>query len=189
MNKILMILFSLLMALSIGACDSTPNAERTDRQNVERQQEVYQTAQPVPSFDYSLERAVAIQLYEARNQEVATHTVWRSDTGVIEGHCASVGYPLPYDTSLTNPLQEYHRYRSAGAVAIEQPEPNGLYSSHNSIATWVRCSMQVNGRRVVAPVYIESRVTAYPFPVEINMELGTVVPLGAAPTVTITDAR
>ena len=165
----------------LGACD---NAERRDRASVERQQEAYQTSQPIPSFEYSLERAVAIQLYQARNREVATHTVWRSDTGIIEGHCPSVGYPLPYDTSLTNPLRPTHQ-----GSTIEQPEPNGLYASHNSVATWVRCSFEVSGRRVVAPVYVESKVTAYPFPVQVNRETGQVLPLGAEPSVTLVDRR
>lgn len=179
-----LIAFALMSMLS---CESG-DADEHDQEIVQQQQAVYSAAQPIPTFDYSLERAVAIQLYEARNQEVATHTVWRSDTGMIEGHCPSVGYPLPYDTSLTNPLRGEYFYQG-GTATIEQPEPNGLYASHNSIATWVRCSMEVNGRRVVAPVYIESRVTTYPFPVEVNTETNTVTPLGQAPSVTIMSGR
>ncbi len=179
MNRLTLIPFLLL---SLSACDK--GSDSKDRETVEAQQQQYATAQPVPTFDYSLERDVAIQLYRARNQSVATWTVWRSDLGQVEGDCASIGYPLPYDTSLTNPIKR-SSYTSA-AVPIEQAEPNGLYSSKNSIATWVRCLSKVNGQDVEAPIYIESKVTAYPYPVDVDYTTGRVKPVeGAEPTVTI----
>lgn len=170
-----------LSLLALVACEDT--AERADRQAVARQQSQYVTAQPIPTFDWSLERDVAIQLYEARNERVTTHTVWRSDTGVVEGDCPSIGYPLPYDTSLTNPLKRaYHN--SAGI--IEQAEPNGLFSSKNSISTWVRCIVKSGGKTVEAPIYIESKVTAYPFPVEVDYDANRVRPVAdVTPTVVI----
>ena len=170
----------------MGADDCNSNSsEQKDRESVQEQQEHYQIAQPIPKFDYSLERDVAIQLYKARNEKVATHTVWRSDTGIIEGDCPSIGYPIPYDTSLTNPLQPYWR-SGGGGIAVEQAEPNGLFSSKNSIATWVRCVTKVNDEEVEAPVYIESKVTAYPFPVEVDYETNHVTPVkGAKPSVQI----
>jgi hypothetical protein len=171
----LALIFPLLMANE--GCDSPDQA---DQQLVNLQQGQYAMAQPIPVFDYSLERQVAIQLYEARNREVATYTVWRSDTGVLEGDCASIGYPLPYDTSLTNPLKRVGGGNGVGV--IEQAEPNGLYPSKNSIATWVRCV--VDGHQV--PIYVESKVTAYPFPVEVDYATGRVAPLlDAKPSVTL----
>lgn len=173
----------ILSSLLLFACEN--QAEYKDRQSVQEQQEVYQVAQPIPAFDYSLERDVATQLYRARNESVTTHTVWRSDMGAVEGDCQSTGYPIPYDTSLTNPLQHYMH----GGV-IEQAEPNGLFSSKNSIATWVRCIVQVNGKDVEAPVYVESKVTAYPYPVEVNYETGRVAPVsGREPSITITSSK
>jgi hypothetical protein len=166
----------VLCVLSVG-CDL--GSESRDRAAVENQQTVYQRAQPVPAFDYSLERAVVIDLYKARNTRVATHSVWRSATGVIEGDCPSIAYPIPYDTSLTNPLQV--AYSSSGAVT-EMAEPNGLFASHNSTATWVRCV--VGGAEV--PIYVESVVTAYPYPLVVDYEHNRVTPAaGHRPTVTI----
>lgn len=154
----------LFLCLVLVACDQT----RSERNIVESQQQVYATAQPVPVFDFSLERAVVVELYKARNTRVATHTVWRSHTGVVEGDCPSIAYPIPYDTSLTNPLQSAY----AGAT-IEMAEPNGLFASHNSIATWIRCVH--NGQEV--PVYVEGLVTAYPYPVSVDYETGRVSPV------------
>lgn len=179
-----MLIMVLACAPLMMAQDGCDNAERRDQQFVEQQQREYQIAQPVPHFDYSLERQVAIELYEARNQAVATHSVWRSMSGVIEGDCPSIGYPIPYDSSLTNPMQVSPM--NSGAV-IAMAEPNGLFPGQGgAIATWVRCVVEVNGRRVTAPVYIESIVTTYPFAVEIDYETNRVRPVGGAePSVTI----
>lgn len=176
--------------LMASNCDEkrTSSSEEKDKNAVEEQQLLYQKSQPVPKFQYSLERDVAIQLYKARNERVTTWTVWRSDMGQIEGDCPSVGYPIPYDTSLTNPLQTqiYTGYQSITSTAVEQAEPNGLFSSKNSIATWVRCITRVGDEEVEAPVYVESKVTAYPFPVVVDYEKNRVMPVvDGKPSVTI----
>lgn len=155
---------ALAMPLAASQCE---NNSAEERRKVEAQQDIYSVAQPIPQFSWSLERNIVIQLYAARNTEVATHTVWRSDFGMIEGDCPSIGYPVPYDTSLTNPLMR--AYMGSGAV-IEQPEPNGIFASKNSIATWVRCTVEIDGVPKQAPIYIESRVTAYPYPVIVDYE-------------------
>ncbi|HBK35257.1 hypothetical protein A2239_02420 [Candidatus Uhrbacteria bacterium RIFOXYA2_FULL_40_9] len=177
----------VLLGLS-GGCQMSANSERNDQVKVQQQQAQYAVGQPVPIFDWSLERDVAIQLYQARNDRVVTWTVWRSDTGIIEGDCPSIGYPIPYDTSLTNPLQPMNGYSQG--TAIEQAEPNGLFSSKNSIATWVRCIVDMNGNQVEAPVYIESKVTAYPYVVEIDYDQNRVHRASTAkPSVMIRDNR
>lgn len=159
------IIVSVIILLSVSILGCVDSAETRDNKNVNDQQEQYQIAQPIPKFDWSLERQLAIELYKARNDNIATHTVWRSDYGMIEGDCPSIGYPLPYDTQLTNPLRPV--YTGGGAV-VEQAEPNGLFSSKNSMATWVRCVIKVNGKPVESPIYIEDKVTTYPYPVIVN---------------------
>ena len=177
------IIIAAILGFGLIGC-VTDSTERKDTKAVNKQQEHYQVAQPLPSFDFSLERDVAIQLYQARNEKVATWTVWRSDMGQVEGDGPSIGYPIPYDTSLTNPLKIMYAHSSTGIV--EQAEPNGLFSSKNSIATWVRCVTIVNDSQVEAPVYVESRVTAYPFPVNVDYENNRVQPVkGAAPSISI----
>lgn len=175
------LLVMLIAFLSIGVLGCMGNSETRDTTTVDEQQSQYQIAQPVPHFDWSLERQLAIELYEARNQNVATHSVWRSDYGMIEGDCPSIGYPLPYDVQLTNPLRV--AYSSSGAV-IEQAEPNGLFSSKATSATWVRCITKVNGEVMASPVYIEGKVTAYAYPVDVNYSTNRVKPIeNAMPSV------
>jgi len=162
----------IFATLLLSACDmrAGTSAETLDKQRTAQQMGQYSVAQPVPQFDFSLERDIVIQLYRARNERVATHTVWRSDLGTIEGDCPSIGYPVPYDTSLTNPLKIEKSYSQGGFAILEQAEPNGIYASKNSNSTWVRCVVEIGGVSHEAPIYIESRVTAYPYPVVVDYD-------------------
>ena len=75
----------LAIALMLAGCE--PSQGNRDRKAVERQQSQYAASQPVPAFDWSLERHMVTQLYQIRNNRVATHSVWRSDRGMVEGDC------------------------------------------------------------------------------------------------------
>jgi len=62
---------------------------------------------------------------------------------------------------------------------IEQPEPNGLFSSKNTVGTWVLCT-QSDG--TVYPVYTELNVTAFPFPMQSNDGFNMAAAQGAKPS-------
>lgn len=175
MKRALLVL-SLLLAL-VG-CSEVTQTEK-DRASVERQQSQYAASQPVPVYNWSLERHLVIQLYDARNLKAATHSVWRSDRGMIEGDCPSMGFGIPYDTSLTNPLKAVFNRRNSPVV--EQSEPNGIFASKNTAATWVMC---VNKFGIIEPVYVETKVTTYPYPVSVDYDRNRVKKAGKS-TVTI----
>lgn len=177
MKKATILLALALAALGTVSCKNRPNTEEKDRQAVQRQQSQYAKGQPVPAFDWSLERHLVVQLYKVRNRKAATHSVWRSDYGTIEGDCPSYGYGIPYDTSLTNPLQVAHDSYRTGITAIEQAEPNGIFASKNTAATWVMCLGKAG---TLEPVYVESKVTVYPGPVKVDYKTNRVVRSGAA---------
>ncbi len=166
--------FSLLL---VGCMED--NIESRDAKRVAQQQGQYEKGQPIPAFDWSLERNLVIELYKIRNQKAATHSVWRSDRGMIEGDCPSYGFGIPYDTSLTNPLQISVKYSGTARTAgtIEQAEPNGIFASKNTQATWVMCLGQAGN---IEPVYVETKVTVYPGPVKVNYENNRVTRSGAA---------
>jgi len=92
-----------------------------------------------------------------------------------------MGYGLPYDTSLTNPLvatdEDQDGYSSSSLASIEQQEPNGVYASKNTSATWVMCVGDTGG---IEPVYVESKVTIYPGPVNVDYSANRVTRSGAA---------
>ena len=163
-----------IIALTIFAftgCNYTPSQEQRDSKAVEAQQSQYAKAQPIPTYDYSLERELVIKLYNLRNQKVSTHSVWRSDYGMIEGDCTSMGFGIPYDTSLTNPLQITYKHNGGDPNSyytdgvVGQAEPNGVFASKNTSATWVMC---VDKSGAIEPHYIEDKVTVYPYQVDVN---------------------
>lgn len=180
MRKFILLIASLLI---FSCCESKELPSSKDAKQVIRQQSQYAKGQPIPAFNWSLERHLLVQLYRVRNQKVATHSVWRSNTGMVEGDCPSYGYGLPYDTSLTNPLVATNTNskgdsRGHGAMtSIEQPEPNGIFASKNTSATWVMC-LGASGK--LEPIYIETKVTVYPGPVIVDYEKNTVRRSGAA---------
>ena len=116
------------------------------------------------------EMCIRDRLYRARNEKITTHSVWRSLDGTIEDDCPSMGYGLPYDTSLTNPYVGIEVKTSGQganpAVAIGQPEPNGIHASTNTSATWVFCVNPDNGG--LDPIYVETKVTAYPMSIRVD---------------------
>jgi len=170
----------VLVMFSVTAC-KTDNESTIEAKNVGKQQAQYAIGQPVPMYDWSLERYLVIQLYNVRNRKVATHSVWRSDRGMIEGDCPSFGFGIPYDTSLTNPLvatdEDQYGGRNNALASIEQPEPNGIYASKNTQATWVMCLGEAGA---IEPVYVETKVTVYPGPVDVNYTTNRVTRTGKA---------
>lgn len=163
--KVLNVLLIAVLGLTLMACDRPKDQTKKDAQQSLDQQSQYAKGQPVPSYNWSLERHMLIELYNARNLRAATHSVWRSDLGSIEGDCASIGFGIPYDTSLTNPLV-VTGYHSAPAV-IEQSEPNGIFASKNTAATWVMCAGESGA---MEPIYVETKVTVYPYPVTVDYD-------------------
>lgn len=172
----------IIISMLFGLMGCYEDSERTkESKAVSRQQSQLAIGQPIPAFNWSLERQLIIDLYTIRNQKVATHAVWRSDYGMVEGDCPSMGFGLPYDTSLTNPLmttdEDEDGLDSAALATIEQAEPNGIFASKNTSATWVMC-LGESGK--IEPVYVESKVTIYPGPVVVDYENNRVVRSGAA---------
>jgi len=175
MKKIVILLLSLIVlaAAGFGCLKSSSTSEERDTKQVQQQQQQSQYAkdQPIPSFDWSLERHLVIALYQVRNQKAATHSVWRSDRGMVEGDCPSYGHGVLYDTSLTNPLIATGRPRYS-LTSIEQAKPNGIFASKNMAATWVMCLGEAG---TLEPIYVETKVTVYPGLVKVDYEKNRVV--------------
>lgn len=175
------VMLAVLTLLLIGGC-APANSQSKDRNTVEGQQEIYASRQPVPRFEYSQDRDTLIQIYRLRNEVRPTFTTFHSNgTGDVVFSCPSRGYAIPADTQLTNGLQPWCYGQSCGGAVIEQPEPNGLYSSKNTDGTWVLC-VRDNGE--VTPVYTELKVTTFPFLV--NADGHTVSDSKSASSTTVT---
>ncbi len=173
-------LFMLLaMLLVVTGCKRAPTQASEEAKKVDAQQAQYSIGQPIPAFNWSLERDLMIKLYNLRNEKVSTHAVWRSNYGMIEGDCPSLGFGLPYDVSLTNPIAASRTWWGGGLGAsidvVEQAEPNGIFASKNTSATWVMCLSASGG---VEPHYVESKVTIYPYSVQVDYEKDRVLRIG-----------
>lgn len=172
-----------------AAKDETSSATRIEQDQQNRQMEQFLRNQPVPSFDWSLERHVLIQLYAARQRATNTFSVVQSEfTGKILWSCPSIGFPLPYATQLTNPLQAQWRGYSSDhqtSAVVDQQEPNGLFSPGDAEGTWVQC---VNDKGKITPVYEERKVTTFLRPME--EKDGKLVPVaGSNASLTIEPAQ
>lgn len=164
----------IAMLFMLGGADhgyGCTSANTSEARKVNEQQHIYVTNQPAPVFDWSLERHLMIQLYQARNRAVATYSYVQSPyTGKVLFSCPSIGFPIPANTQLTNPESDIlDRY------PLPQAEPNGLYSSPSTHGTYIMC---VNKAGKVTPAYSEPNVVAFVMPMrEVN---GTLVPVGGS---------
>jgi hypothetical protein len=177
--KYLIIGITIICNLLLMGCQRPTSEQSKEANLVNAQQAQYAKAQPIPMYNWSLERKIAISIYNARNEKVATHAVWRSNSGMVEGSCPSLGFGLPYDVSLTNPIAPARTWWGASLGSsidvVEQPEPNGIFASKNTNATWVMCTNEHGG---LDPIYTESKVTVYPYSVEVNYSTNRVVKIG-----------
>lgn len=163
-RKILGAIICLLIALfALGNEECKDSSETFDRKVVDKQQRIYQDVQPVHIYDFSIPRDIYQQIYDiATTKAIATYTIVESITGVTRYHGPSIGFALPADIQLTNPLQSLTE--EIGDPVIEQAEPNGLFSSKNTDGTWV-LFVDLKTKEVY-PVYTEHKVTTFPFIVQ-----------------------
>lgn len=170
----------LLTAVLALGCDDS--AERKDNAKVDQQQKVYAQTQPIPFFKWSQDRDNLVQIYKMKNESRSTYAVVRSITGEILWHCPSIGFPIPADTQLTNPLQVQHW--SGGNAVIEQAEPNGLFTSKHTDGTYVICVLPDG---TLSPQYTESKAEVFSRPVKVEEKDGKsrVVFLDGAPSMVI----
>ncbi|MBT4121381.1 hypothetical protein HOE31_00295 [bacterium] len=165
-----LLIFAVMILTGCNACANN-SSEAKDQATVAKQQGIYQDVQPVHIYDYSIPRDIYQQIYDVTTtQVVATYSVIESITGLTRYECPSMGYAIPADVSLTNPLQGTYNFDSVGvdefSQVIEQAEPNGLFSSKNTDATWVMCVELGSGE--VYPIYVEHKVMTFPFIMEKN---------------------
>jgi hypothetical protein len=154
-----------LFLVTAGGCDSTPVQTQSEQQQVNDQQGVYNTNQPLRKYDYSPEKDELQQIYDSRMKVVNTWTVFYPRNAPVT-MCPSRGFPIPYTTQLTNPMQIQSGSGSGSSYAMQaipQAEPNGLYTGQTS-ATWVLCIR--NGK--ITPQYAEEQVHAYTYPVTVD---------------------
>lgn len=187
MKKTLIVIPSLillLLLLTAGACDYTPEQTSDESNQVNDQQTIYSQNQPLHKYNYSPERDEYQQIYDFRMKGGNTWTVFYS-MGKPIFVCPSIGFPIPYTTQVTNPEQVHSGSSTADpSVVIPQAEPNGLYTGTTN-ATEVLCVRSLpGGGSETVPVYSEPDTITLPYPVTIGAD-GSIQDAGGSSSVQI----
>lgn len=177
------LLVTAAVAFTLSGCIEE-DATEEESSAVERQQVVYGKYQPVPFFEWSPQRQLWIDFYKAQNETAGTWSYISSWDGNVKFETPSQGFPTPMDTQLTNPLQVEYNYKHGGYV-VEQPEPNGLFTSKNTDGTII---MAANTDGTLSPIYTELKVTCFPFPVKLVNGMWVRVP-DAQPSIKLTPKK
>lgn len=92
----------------------------------------------MPNIKNFYEKKMAKDIWELRdNANLTTYAYTKNMNGkyVYLGRC--MGFGLPYTTQYTNPEARDTTYSDASDVILPQADPNGLYSSASTSATWL----------------------------------------------------
>ena len=179
--------FLVTVALLVAACGgANSNGTNQEQATVNAQQVQYNKAQPIPFYDYSLQRQALIDIYNSQNQNSQTWDVITSYSGQFLFQCEAVGWPIPAAAQLSNPSQIAWS-NSGGATSwssgvVGQAEPNGIYTG-NTQGTYILCS-RPDGK--IAPVYTENNVQMFPFPVKVDPTTGAITDAGGTSNITVT---
>ena len=110
-----------------------------------------------PDVSNYFERQQLKEIYELRDDpQLICYWYTKNDMSgkwVYQGKC--VGYGIPYTTSMTA-SESAQYYSSSGYIALPLAEPNGLYTSPSTSATWI-LSVSEDGN--ITPSYIEDCIT------------------------------
>ncbi|MDE1874932.1 MAG: hypothetical protein KGH68_02610 [Patescibacteria group bacterium] len=170
MKKSMLILAIATMTLGIflAGCDNgVPTSDQTQHDQQERLLQEGNSQIGMPAIKNFREKKLLKDILELRDQSgLITYTYLENMNPVIvHGHTAlggkltffgeSIGYGIPYATQFTNPLQavgdNYH-----AMTAINQADPNGLFSPASAEGTWIMMFDPSSGKAM--PQYIEPRI-------------------------------
>lgn len=148
----------LALAATLTACGPMPEPSAEQKQKRATDQLMADAEQRVgmPRITNFTEKRLANIIAELRDQpNLSTYTYTIDMQG--RAHCLgrSIGFGLPYTTQITNPQKIADSYQGGYAI-LPQAEPNGLYSSDSTSATWV---LLVGPTGKPEPTYVESEIT------------------------------
>ena len=141
-----------------------PTADDQTRQQQELLQTQALNSIGMPAIKNFAERRQLKQIYELRDQNIATYTYLVGLDGKIgDKLCNSVGFGIPYATQYTSPqrIAEFNETPGRGTVTLPQADPNTLFSPATADGTWILCLNPETKQAV--PLYVEPRVIVSPF--------------------------
>lgn len=162
-RKFLFLALLAITALLLAACGIDSGVNENEKQT-DWQLQQYNRVQPLHLYTYSWEKWIVQTIYDFRVTKLtSTWSIWVGDgTGEPIDYCASKGFGIPYNTSLTNSDQVL-----SGGYVVGMMEPNGLYPGGSTSATWILC---VEADGTLHPRYVEPQVIVYDYPVVIGFD-------------------
>lgn len=115
----------------------------------------------MPAITNFAERRQLKQIFELRDQNVATYTYLVGMDGKVgQKLCNSVGFGIPYATQYTSP-QRLATRGAEGITTVPQADPNTLFSPASAEGTWVLCLNPETNKPT--PLYVEPKIIVSPF--------------------------
>lgn len=145
MKKILVGILLVGTLVSTVGCGSVEGEVGTEKDLNNQQKQVLEESNRqagMPNIKNFFEKKMAKDIWELRdNPDLTTYAYMQNMNGkfVYLGRC--VGYGLPYTTQYTNPQKmgtvDGGEAGAENPYTIPQADPNGLYSSETTNATWL----------------------------------------------------
>lgn len=167
MKMFILIRVAILGISLLGGCRESSDEKQQAAQEQMLMEATSQTG--MPAITNFRERKIVKDLLELRDKEgLVTWTyLWTPFHGKFVLLGKSIGYGIPYATQYTNPQKIEHSTGHYGI--IPQADPNGLFSPSSAEGTWI---LMVNPRSGKAePVYMEERISVFPFALPESMLL------------------
>ena len=153
------IYLALFATSMLAACDQVPttSAERSQQRQTDQLQRDAEARVGMPRVTNFTEKRLANMIVELRDEpNLATFSYLAPKGSAICFLGKSIGYGLPYTTQITNPSKSLDdKGVDGGDTVLPQAEPNGLYSSDSTDATWV---LLVGPDGKPQPSYVEADV-------------------------------
>lgn len=150
----IMAIFAMMMCVLVGCGETEENQYTKELMN-----QAYD-AVGFPDVSNYFERAQLKEIYELRDDpNLICYWYTKNDMSgkwIYQGKC--IGYGIPYTTSMTasESLQKIETTMGAEWEIVPLAEPNGLYASPSTSATWI---LSVNEDGDITPIYVESEIT------------------------------
>ena len=123
-----------------SACSSTNSGQAQENTAQQADQAALEASQPIPRYNYSQIRQTLIDAETiSANGTQTTSFFFQMGNQDPVYTCPSLGEPVANSSSLSNPQQGTGVSGVAGAIAIGQMDPDGIYTPTSSSGTYVIC--------------------------------------------------
>ena len=170
-RKLVLVCLVTLVIGSLAGCGKRETASSKENSYTQMLMEQSANAVGYPDVSNFFEKAQLKEIYELRDDpQLICYWYTKNDmTGkwIYQGKC--VGYGIPYTTQFTQPETVQRAalpalnmngqdkgYNEYFTEILPQADPNGLYSSPSTSATWI-LSVDEDGN--ITPSYVESEIT------------------------------